>query len=52
MSFVISQLVPAEIPELLTLIHELARFERLEHEVEATAESLRDSFFGPKPVSS
>ncbi|MGO8675159.1 MAG: N-acetyltransferase family protein [Limisphaerales bacterium] len=51
MSFVISQLVPAEIPDLLTLVHELARFERLEHEVEATAESLRDSFFGPKPVA-
>ena len=51
MSFAISQIVPAEIPELLTLIRELARFERLEHEVEATVESLHDSFFGPEPVA-
>jgi len=51
MSFVISQIMPAEIPELLTLIGELAQFERLEHEVEATVESLHDSFFGPQPVA-
>jgi GNAT superfamily N-acetyltransferase len=51
MSFVISQIVPAETPELLVLIRELACFERLEHEVQATAESLRDSFFGPQPVA-
>ncbi len=51
MSFVISQIMPAEIPELLTLICELARFERLGHEVEATVGSLHDSFFGPQPVA-
>jgi GNAT superfamily N-acetyltransferase len=33
------------------LIRELARFERLEHEVQATVESLRDSFFGPRPAA-
>lgn len=50
-SFVISQILPAEIPGLLTLIGELARFERLEHEVQATVQSLHDSFFGPQPVA-
>jgi len=51
MSFTVSQIVPAEIPELLTLVRELARFERLEHEVQATVESLHDSFFGPQPAA-
>ena len=50
-SFVISPILPAEIPGLLTLIGELARFERLEHEVQATVQSLHDSFFGPQPVA-
>ena len=40
-----------EVPALLELIRELARFERLEHEVEATVESLRESLFGPKSVA-
>jgi len=50
-NFAISQITPAEIPELLTLIRELARFERLEHEVEATVELLREAFFGPQPAA-
>ena len=50
-SFVISPILPAEIPGLLTLIGELARFERLEDEVQATVQSLHDSFFGPQPVA-
>src|SRR6266478_1017820 len=41
----------AELPALLELIRELARFERLEHEVEATVDSLHDSIFGPRPVA-
>lgn len=45
----ITPLAPAEIPGLLSLIRELARFERLEHEMEATEESLRTSFFGANP---
>jgi GNAT superfamily N-acetyltransferase len=45
----IQPVTPAQIPTLLELIRELARFERLEHEVEATPESLQDSFFGPQP---
>src|SRR5947199_39482 len=47
----IAPATPAEIPDLLVLIRELARFEKLEHEVEATAESLHDSFFGPNAVA-
>jgi len=45
----IQPVAPEQIPSLLGLIHELARFERLEHEVGATVESLNDSFFGPQP---
>jgi len=49
--FTIAPLTPAEIPELLELIRELARFERLEHEVEATAETLSEAFFGAQPAA-
>jgi GNAT superfamily N-acetyltransferase len=51
MEFFINQITRDEVPGLLELIRELARFEKLEHEVEATAESLSDSLFGPKPVA-
>jgi GNAT superfamily N-acetyltransferase len=51
MEFSISQIQPGEVPGLLELIRELARFERLEHEVEATVEVLTESLFGPKPVA-
>jgi GNAT superfamily N-acetyltransferase len=51
MQFTIRPLVADEIPGLLELIRELARFERLEHEVEATADSLKESLFGPKPAA-
>jgi GNAT superfamily N-acetyltransferase len=51
MNFVVSPVAPAELPALLELIRELARFERLEHEVEATEDSLRESLFGPQPVA-
>ena len=47
----IRPITAAELPALLELIRELARFERLEHEVEATVESLHDSIFGPRPVA-
>ena len=43
----IQPLTLPQVPLLLELIRELARFERLEHEVEATAESLRESLLGP-----
>jgi GNAT superfamily N-acetyltransferase len=51
MEFSIKQLTPDEVPGLLELIRELARFEKLEHEIEATVESLTDSLFGPNPVA-
>ena len=47
----INPIKPAEIPALLELIRELARFERLEHELEATTESLHESLFGPHPAA-
>src|SRR4051794_18644152 len=47
----ITPLTPSEIPVLLELIRELARFERLEHEVAGPAESFRDAFFGPQPAA-
>ena len=40
---------PADIPVLLTLIGELAEFERLGHEVVVTAAGLQESLFGPRP---
>jgi GNAT superfamily N-acetyltransferase len=46
METVITHATPDQIPELLKLVRELARFEHLEHEMEATAKSLRDSLFG------
>jgi len=51
MNFTITKVTPEQIPDLLSLIRELARFERLEHEVEATPESLRSALFGPQPVA-
>jgi GNAT superfamily N-acetyltransferase len=49
--FTINKITPSEIPALLELIRELARFEKLEHEVTATANTLTESFFGPSPVA-
>jgi GNAT superfamily N-acetyltransferase len=51
MEFSISQIAPNEVPALLELIRELAQFERLEHEVEASVDSLTESLFGAKPVA-
>jgi GNAT superfamily N-acetyltransferase len=39
------------VPALLELIRELARFERLEEEVEATVGVLENSLFGPQAVA-
>ena len=49
MVFQIVPLESSDLPILLELIRELARFERLEHEVQATVESLTESLFGPNP---
>src|SRR5262245_3715845 len=51
MEFSINEIKRHEVQELLELICELARFEKLEHEVEATVESLTSSLFGPNPVA-
>jgi GNAT superfamily N-acetyltransferase len=51
MDFTIKPVTSEQLPTLLELIRELARFEKLEHEVQATPELLRDSFFGPQPAA-
>jgi GNAT superfamily N-acetyltransferase len=40
---------PADVPMILTLIRELAEFERLLHEVTATEAQVREGLFGPRP---
>jgi GNAT superfamily N-acetyltransferase len=52
MAAIIDPITPSEIPVLLELIRELARFEGLEHEMEATTESLHESLFGQHAVAS
>jgi len=47
----ISPVTRAEVPALLEMIRELARFEKLEHEVEATPKILEESLFGARPVA-
>lgn len=46
MTTAIQDVTTDDLPVLLDLIRELAQFERLEHEMQASVESLRDSFFG------
>jgi GNAT superfamily N-acetyltransferase len=43
--------VPGDLRAVVGLIHELAAYERLEHMVVVTAESLHPQLFGPKPVA-
>jgi GNAT superfamily N-acetyltransferase len=40
-----------EVSELLELIRELAQFEKLEDQVQATIPILENSFFGPQPAA-
>jgi GNAT superfamily N-acetyltransferase len=40
-----------DVPLLLSLIKELAEYERLSHQVVATEEALRESLFGKRPVA-
>jgi GNAT superfamily N-acetyltransferase len=51
MDAAITKITSARVPDLLKLIRELAKFERLEHEVEATAKALRQAFFSPQPAA-
>jgi GNAT superfamily N-acetyltransferase len=43
--------IEGDVPLILTLIRELAEYERLSHEVSATEELLRESLFGERPVA-
>jgi GNAT superfamily N-acetyltransferase len=52
MDFQIGPLSRGDVPVLLKLIRELACFERLEHEVQATVRSLNASLFGRRRVAS
>ncbi len=40
-----------DLPLILAFIRDLARFEKLEHEVEATEEKLKATLFGSKPAA-
>jgi GNAT superfamily N-acetyltransferase len=51
MDFIITPVTPGDVPTLLDLIRELARFEKLEHEVEATPELFQRALFGPQPAA-
>lgn len=43
----IREATPADVPEILAMIHELADYEKAPHEVVATPGLLRDALFGP-----
>ena len=49
MTIRIKPATPADVPIILQLIRELAEFERLLDEVQATQEQLREQLFGPRP---
>jgi GNAT superfamily N-acetyltransferase len=42
---------PADVPTILALIRELAEFERLLHEANATDAQIRENLFGAKPAA-
>ena len=42
---------PADVPLLLELFGELARYEHLEHELHATEEQLAEALFGERPAA-
>ncbi len=41
---------PRDVPAIMSLIRELAEFEKLTHLMQVTPESLQQHLFGPKPV--
>ena len=51
MEFNIAGVQREDLAELVVLIRELARFEKLEHEAESTVELLDEAFFGPQPAA-
>ena len=48
--FTLRPAVPADVPAIVDLIHELAAFEHLAHLVRATPDTLLPHLFGPRPV--
>ena len=46
----IREATPADVPEILAMIHELADYEKAPHEVVATPDLLREALFGPDPA--
>jgi GNAT superfamily N-acetyltransferase len=48
MTIRIDPATPADVPMILTLIRELAEFERLLHEVTATTAQVHEGLFGPR----
>jgi GNAT superfamily N-acetyltransferase len=51
MTIRIEPATPADVPIILQLIRELAEFERLLHEVQATEEQVREQLFGTRPAA-
>ena len=51
MEFQIKALEREQVPDLLELIRELARFERIEHEVQASVGSLTEALFAAAPIA-
>jgi len=47
----IRRATPADVPRIHALLLELAEYERLAHEVRATAESLHEALFGRRPAA-
>jgi len=47
-AFVIREAVPADVPEIVRLIRELADYERLGHECRADGDLLAEHLFGPR----
>lgn len=43
---------PADVPTILSLVHELATYERAPDQVRATEQQLHDALFGPDAVAS
>src|ERR1051326_641983 len=51
MNFSINPVLTDDLPLLLELIRELAQFEKLEDQLEATVESLRDALCSARPIA-
>lgn len=50
MTMTIRDATAADVPEILAMIHELADYERAQHEVVATPDLLTEALFGPDPA--